>query len=167
MNKKRTTYLAVATVAILSHLIIAYLFSAPVKKLETEVNTLSKKLQEEKLILKQKVSLESEWQSQKNELRPGLEPDAMLNSWVKDLLACAQSQSLVLEKLEPAGVKSEGGVKKGSVFVSFHGDIRSLARYVYELLDKDVFSSIDSFGMRREEDAQNYSFELMLGKVAR
>lgn len=167
MNKQRTTYLAVTALAIVGYMLTAAFFSSPVRKLESDVRTLSQKLAEDRTTLKQKPALEAEWQGQKSELEPGTEADAMLNAWVKDLLAYAQSQSLVLEKLEPAGVKTDSGFKRATVFVSFHGDIRSLITYVYELMDRDAYSSVDSFGMRREEEAQTYAFELVLGKAVR
>ncbi len=167
LNKKWTTLACALSAALLGTFFVGFIFKAPTQRLRAEVTRSSKILQEEKTLLARKPALQSEWDAKKDMLGPGLEPDALQNAWVKELLACAQTQSLVLEKLEPAGVRTGAGGKTLTVFITFQGDIRQLVSFIYRLAEKDPLSRIESFNIRREEDSTSLSFELLLGKMIR
>ncbi len=167
LNKKWTTLIYLSAAALIGAYLVNIFFEAPIKRLRADVVQSAKVLEEEKALLAKKFSLQAEWESKKTMLSLGADPDSVLNAWVKDLLASAQTQSLVLEKLEPAGVRTGAEGKTLTVFITFQGNIRQLAGFVYRLAEKDPLSRIESFDIRREEESKNLSFELLLGKVVR
>ena len=167
LDKKWTTLVCVMTLVFLSAEIVILIFRPHIKSLEADIRRESKLLEEEQVLLARKPSLEKEWEEKKSFFSSGLEPEAALNIWVKDLLSSAQSQSLALEKLEPAGIKTVPAGKKLTVFISFQGDIRKFVQFVYQLMDKDPLSQIESIDAKLDEGAKDLSFELMLGKIVK
>ena len=165
LNKKWMALGIAGALALSGGCILFSIFTSPIKDLQNDIQKESRILAEEKSLIANKPSFEKEWEEKKNFFSPGVESEAVLNNWVKDLLAAAQSQALTLEKLEPAGVKADAGVKKLAVFISFQGDIRKLAGFVYQLMEKDPLARIESIDVRLEEGAKTLIFELMLGKI--
>ena len=153
--------------AFLSMAVVTLFFIAPIRRLDTDIEKLSKLVQEERVLVAGKPALEAQWQKKKGVLDQGLDAEVVLSAWVKDLLSVAQSQSLALEKLEPAGVKTGVSGKTVSVFISFQGDIRRLVGFIYRLAEEDTLSRIDFFIIRQEEGSKNFFFELTLAKVVR
>ena len=76
-------------------------------------------------------------------------------------MAHAQSESLILDKIEPVG-KNEGEV---SLFLSFQGDMKKLISFIYHLRERDALVRLKSFSLRQEEGSSNFSFEMILGKA--
>lgn len=142
-------------------------FTPFLKGLQGDVRRTGGDLEEARALLALKPALQSEWDAKKAFFNPGLDPDAALNAWIKDLLTLAQSQGLVLEKLEPAGIKKDTEGKSLTVFVAFQGDIRQFLRFMYQLMEKDPLSRIESFGARQEEASKPLAFELLLGKAVK
>ena len=165
LNKKWATLVGVSGAALFAAAVVGCIFLPSIKRLCADVTRASKILEEEKALLVKKTSLQSEWEAKKDHLDQGLDPDSVLNAWVKDLLAAAQAESLTLEKLEPAGIRSGPEGKALTVFISFEGDIRQLIRLIYQLVEKDPLARIVSFDVRLDEESKRLSFELLLGKV--
>jgi hypothetical protein len=167
LDKRWTAAGCALTAVILSASVILMVFGPHFKNLRNDITRESKVLQEERALLAKKTSLQVEWEEKKNFFYPGLEPEGVLNAWVKDLLTSAQSQALALEKLEPAGIKPTPDGKRLTVFISFQGDIRKFARFVYHLIHQDPLSRIEALNIRLEEGSRTLSFELMLGKIVK
>jgi len=167
LNKKWKTLLYLSAIAVISVFFISTFFTASIKHIQADIVRSTRVLEEEKALLAKKSSLQAEWEAKKDMLSPGADPDSILNAWTKDLLAFAQAQALVLEKIEPAGVRTGTDGKTVTVFISFQGNIRQLAGLVYRLAEKDPLVRIESFDIRREEESKNLSFELLLGKAVR
>ncbi len=167
LDKRWVTAGCVLTAVFLSASVIWLIFAPHFKVLRSDIGRESKLLEEERALLARKPSLQTEWEEKKNYFGSGLEPEAVLNAWVKDLLASAQTQTLTLEKLEPAGIKTGPDGKHLTVFISFGGDIRKFVRFVYQLMDKDPLSRIESMDIRLEENSRTLTFELLLGKLVR
>ena len=109
--------------------------------------------------------LEAEWESKKNLFISNPDSSEFLNAWLKDFITYAQSHSLKIDKLEPAGVKEGPNGKETSILISFQSDIRKFNEFVYFLLEKDPLSRIQSVFVRQDENSKNLSFEIMLGKA--
>ena len=167
LDKRWVTLAGALIMALLSAVMISFIFMPHVKSFQNEIRQESKILEEEKKLLERKPVLQAEWEEKKNFFSPGLQAEEALNVWVKNLLASAQSEALTLEKLEPAGIKTGSGGKNLTVFISFRGDIRKFARFIYQLIDKDPLSQIESLDIRLEEGSKTLSFELMLGKIVK
>ena len=122
-------------------------------------------IKQAKVLLSKKKTMELEWDLKKGYLISGVSPDELLNTWLKELLEYAQTQSLQIDKIEPAGVRSGDQGKESMVFLSFQADINKLAKLLYHLLEADPMAKIESFSIRQEEDSKRLSVELMLGKA--
>lgn len=157
LSKQGATLAAVLAVAVASAAVIVFSFGRSFRDLRDDIARARKILDETRLLLADRQALEDEWRSKKAFFTAGAQPAVVSSQWIKDLLALAQSQALLLEKLEPSG---------GAVFVSFQGDVRQLVRFVYQLKEKDPLSRLESFYARRQEDSPLFSFELMLAKAA-
>ena len=167
LDRKWLTFGSVLISALASAGIVALIFMPRIGSLRRDIRNESKILEEEKALIAKKPSLETEWEEKKHFFESGSDAETVLNAWVKDLLVSAQSQTLALEKLEPAGIKTDAGGKKLTVFISFQGDIRKLARFVYQLMDQDPLSRIESIDVKLDEGSKALSFELMLGKIVK
>ncbi len=167
LDKKWTTLVSVTITAMLSTAMMSLIFAPHFKSLRNDIQKKSTILKEEKRLLTRKPALQAEWNQKKNFFNPGVPAEEVLNVWVKELLASAQSQALALEKLEPAGIKKDAAGKKLTVFLSFQGDIRKLASFVYQLKDKDPLARIESLDIRLEEGSKIMTFELLLGKIVK
>ena len=165
LDKKWITLASVLIIALLSVGIVSFIFMPHIRRLRDDIQRESKILTEEKMLLIRKPILQAEWEEKKSFFGSGIQAEEVLNVWIKDLLASAQSQALTLEKLEPAGIKTSPGGKNLTVFISFQGDIRKFACFIYQLMDKDPLSRIESLDIRLEEGSKTLSFELMLGKI--
>jgi hypothetical protein len=164
LNQTQVTLLGALALAGVSAAAIGASVSPACTKLSADIRKAAQTLAEERALFDKKPVLESEWQKKKDFFYSGLSPDVALNAWVKELLNAAQSQTLTLEKLEPAGLRAEG--KELSVFVSFRSDMRAFLRFAYGLAENDPLSRIQSFSVRRDEGTKIFLFELMLAKVA-
>lgn len=169
LNKRWITCLCVLGAAALSAGVGASFFIPPIASLQSDIEGQTKILREQQMFLARKPALESEWDAKKNFFNSGLEPDTVLNAWMKDLLTYGQTQGLIMEKLEPAGIKTGAGEegKNLAVFVSFQSDIRKLIGFIYHLTEADPLARVESFFARQDENAKTLSFELMLGKAVK
>ncbi len=167
LSKKSATWIGIGATVFLSAAIAALFFIAPIRRLGIDIEKLSKLVQEERVLMSRKPALEAQWQKKIGAPDQGLDAEAVLSAWVKNLLSMAQSQSLALEKLEPAGVKSGPSGKTVSVFISFQGDVRRLVSFIYRLAQEDSLSRVEFFSVRQEEGSKNFFFELTLAKVVR
>ena len=163
MNKKQNTILVISVAALLSAFTVGLVFLPQIRSEEEKISRREKVLEEYRGLLARKTGLESEWESKRNNF-PNQPPQEILNAWLKELLNDAQSQSLVLDKLEPAGIKEGPGGKETAVFVSFQGDIKKFNAFINHLLETDPLARVQSVSVRQEESAKNLSFELMLAK---
>lgn len=155
MDKKQTTMAGITAAALLSAFAAFLIFLPPIRNEEEKIGRHEKVLEEYRQLLARKAQLESEWQSQRN-IFTGQPAQEVLNAWLKDLLNDAQSQSLTLDKLEPAGT---------AVFISFQGDIKKFNAFINHLIEIDPLARIQSVSIRQEEGSKNLSFELMLAKA--
>lgn len=167
LSKEWTTPVVVTTMAVISAVLIGTVFMPAIQKSRREVSQARDILNENRAFLAGKDGMESEWAAKKDYFHPGAEADATLSAWIKELLSFAQTQGLMLEKLEPAGVKSGPDGKSVAVFVFFRGDIRKFVSFIYDLTEKDPLSRVESVVTRWEEDSKSLSFELMLVKAVR
>jgi hypothetical protein len=165
LNKKYKTYLIISVAAILTGSLIWFVGSASIKDLNHKVNQAAQELRENEDLLSKKPLLQSEWESKKAFFESGSNQDDIFNTWVKDLLTLAQSQSLSLEKLEPVGTKTDSEGKRCTIFVSFEGDMTKFTQFIYQLIQKDPLSTVESFGVRQQEDSKTLLFELLLAKA--
>jgi hypothetical protein len=116
-------------------------------------------------LLIEKQAVEAEWAIKKNYLNEGVSSDEVLNAWLRELLAYAQTQSLQMDKIEPAGLRAGAHGKESMVFLSFQCDIKMLTGFIYHLLETDPMARIETFSVRKEEGSKQLAVELMLGKV--
>lgn len=163
MNKKWAGILAAIALAVLTVFAVLGVFSPAFKNAQEKIQESYHVLSSPEILGKK--TLESEWESKKNIFVSGRESSEFLNEWLKEFINYAQSNSLKIEKVEPAGVKEGPAGKETTVFISFQSDMRKFNEFVYFLLEKDPLAKIESVFVRKDEDSKNLSFEIMLGKT--
>ena len=162
MKKKQLrTILSAAGVGLTGFGVVALAFAPAFSKANGRILRHSETLRDYRELIQKKEGLESEWEAKKNQFNRGALPEEILNAWQQALMAHAQSESLILDKIEPVG-KNEGEV---SLFLSFQGDMKKLIRFIYHLRERDALVRLKSFSLRQEEGSRNFSFEMILGKA--
>lgn len=167
LNKNWTTKGVVYIAAAMGAASIWLIFIPSIRSAQDQLERSARVLEGDRALLARKPALESEWESKRIYFQEGQESDEILNNWVKDLLASAQSQALIMEKLEPTGIKTGPEGRRLTVFLSFQGDILKFVRFIYQIIEKDPLSRVESFGMRQEDTAKGLNFELMLAKAVK
>ena len=159
MNRFRNSILFIGVLGLLSACLPFLFFQTEFKAAREKIQNRSGILVEYQELLTRKDSLESEWENKKIYFQ-SIPPEEALSTWQKELMASAQSLSLVIDKLEPLGLKGD----EISVFLSFKGDMKKMDRFIYHLMESDPLSKVKSFSVRQEEGGKNLLFEVMLAK---
>ena len=148
-------------VALIGFGFVTFVFTPGFRRVNGQILHYAETLREYHELIQRRERLESEWEAKKNQFNRGVLPEEILNSWQQALMAHAQSESLILDKIEPVG-KRDGEV---SLFLSFQGDMKKLIRFIYHLRERDALVRVKSFSLRQEEGSRNFSFEIILGKA--
>lgn len=154
--KLRNTLAAAASAVLLSGILIWTVFSPAFSNLEKGIRAESGRLDEKRSLLANKKELTEEWAANEKYFQAAGETSGQ---WLKDLLNAAQSESLTVDRIEPA--------KSDEVFMSFQGDILKFTRFMHRLMQDDPLAEVLSFSARQEEGKdKNLSFEILLRRAA-
>ncbi len=159
LDKRVSTTICAVAICLAIFVLMKALFVSSVREVREGMERTQNLLAQHQELLSRKKDLESQWESQKQHFVSNLSSEEIQNQWMKDLLSYGQSQALVMDKLEPGGVKD----KDARVFLSFHGEIRKLTAFLYHLSQNDPLSKLESLWIRQEEPNQ-FSYEIILSK---
>ncbi len=150
----------------LSYALVYLVFSGSFKARSEELKNRALEVSEAKLLFSQKDTYQKKWEAVKPAFKTNSTQDEALNQWVKDLLSHASEEGITFSKLEPQAVKkAPDGRRQMSLYLEFQGDIRKLTRFIYHLLEKDPFSKMDSFSLKKEDSDKSFSYQLTLAKA--
>lgn len=166
MDGMKLKAVLIVAIAALSPAAIAAAFWPAIESAQSDLHAAAYSLGEEKVLLSRKSSIEADWKSLRTASRDS-DPDSVFNEWIQHLIACARSQSLVMDKIEPIGVRENEKRKKLGVFIGFESDIKGFIGFLYRVAEKDPLSTIEAFRVRRDGEARALSFELELGRTLR
>ncbi len=121
-------------------------------------------LSETQYFLEQKQKIEENWNLNKRYSNRGVTVDEVVNQWMKELLTYAQSQSIQIDKIEPAGIREKESGQGLLLFVSFQTDIKKLTAFLYFLAESDPLTGIQSLVVRKEDDPRRLLAEIILRK---
>ncbi len=165
-DKRICTAGGTAAFVLITGIIIWSCFAPSVRTEQEQVKRREQTLAEAEALVSRKAALQTEWETKKEIfMRTGTQEE-ISNAWLRTLLNYSQSQSLTIEKMEPAGIKNGPRGKETLVFLSFRGNILKLIEFIYHLSQADPLARIESFSVRLEEgETQNLSYELLIGKT--
>jgi hypothetical protein len=160
LKEKVPTLAVIFLSSFLGFLLVSFLFSPFLESQKKELFQKQSLLFQYRGILHKKESLKKNWETYKNSFPKTLSSEEALNLWAKELLSYASSEGLTFTQLEPLGVKKN----EIRLFLSFEGDIRGLAHFLYFLLEKDPLSWVHDLRLVSEEKSSFYRYELTLGR---
>jgi len=165
MKKKLYTAGTAFILAFFLHKIVLLFFQPALSAELAELREKQTVLIHSQKVLTQKELYGAEWERHKDSFVNASGSEAVLNQWVKELLAYSSSQGLVLTKLEPQGKRKSKSGEEVRLYLAFQGDISKLAGLLYHLREKDPLSSVESFVMKKEEEPGRFLYEMVLGRV--
>lgn len=140
-------------------------FSPQIRAGQKEMAAQKKLLFDYKALLSHKQDYESEWKSKEALFLKSGSPEESLNLWVKSILDYAQSQKIVFEKIEPAGIQEKDGQKALRLLVRFRGDIGQLVRILHHFYGADPLTQIKSLVIKAGEGEKAMDYEIGLGRI--
>lgn len=159
LDKRISTGLCAAALCLIIFVLMKAFFAPSIREAREGITQTQNLLAGHQELLNRKKDLELQWEAQKQYFVSHLSSEEIQNQWMKDLLSYGQSQALVIDKLEPGGVKD----KDARLFLSFHGEIQKLTAFLYHLGKNEPLSKLESLWIRQEEPNQ-FSYEIMLSK---
>lgn len=149
-------------------LIASLLFFPSLQKKEKLLSERRSSLAHQQQMIADRANYEWEWELYKNSFDSKVSGEAMMNSWIKELLAYSSSQQLLFTKLEPQGIRKKGSVEEARLYAAFRGDIRKFSGLLYYLKESDPLSRVESFAMKKEDGEPGvFFYEITLARSLR
>lgn len=151
--------------ALMFFAVMKSLFAGPLLEISSRLSTDKNNLIEQREFISRKKEFEERWESRKSLFDQMSSVDEQQTSWIKELLTYSQSQALVLDKIEPAGIKEGQNGRESVIFLSFQGGIGKLNHFLYHLLDEDAAARMVSLNIHQNESEKKFTYELTLARV--
>lgn len=164
LKKKFSAFGLALAFAVCSYWIAGGFFAGPEKSQLRELERIKIQKLELNTFLSRKDTFQNLW-SEKKDFFKSLKQEELLNDWIKELLAYAESNHMTFRKLEPAGVKETKGTKEQRLAVSFQGDIRTCIHFLYYLTEHDPLAAIRGFALQQDEETKQWLIEIQMGKI--
>lgn len=164
-NLKQGTVTAALILMVLSLAVfVCSLLAGPgIYQLKENKRRQTERMETYRQLLRDRQAIEAQWNQQAIDFQAATSVEA-LNLWVKALIATAEEQGIVVEKLEPKQTKDREGEEKIGVYMTFKGDIRKFVRFLYALREQDPLSSVEEFRIDQEEGAKVFRYEMSLSR---
>ena len=116
-------------------------------------------------LLRRKAEIQKQWEDKKQFFEGDKgSPDLLLAQWTKSLLQHSQANAVTFEKIEPLSRVKESGAEC-QILIAFTGNIKQLTGFLHYLAKKEPLVSLDSLNIRRNDNAVQFSYEILLSKV--
>jgi hypothetical protein len=162
--KQRIASAGLALMAVSLAVFVCSLLAGPgIHQLKEKQRQKTDRIETYRQLLRDRQAIETQWKKQEIDFKTATSVEA-LNLWVKALIAVAEGQGIVIEKLEPKQTKDREGQEKIGVYMTFKGDIRKFVRFLYALREQDPLSYVEEFRIDQEEGAKVFRYEMSLAR---